>query len=96
MRGHLYIDEWFAARGLNDEKVGNRLDKDRATIFRWRKEQHRLNPGKIAELASALDIEPEELWRPPDLGPSLDVMVKDSPPETQAMIADVVRRMAGK
>lgn len=95
-RAHLYIDEWFAARGLNDEKVGNRIGRDRATVFRWRKEQHRLNPEKIAELASALDLEPSELWRPPASGPSLDAMVIDSPPETQAMIADIVRRMAGK
>lgn len=95
-RQHLFIDEWFADRGLNDEKVGKILKRDRATVFRWRKEQHRLNPDKIAELASALDLEPSELWRPPARGPSLDVMVKDAAPETQSMIADIVRRMAGK
>src|SRR5262245_58290340 len=32
---------------------------------RWRHEQHRLNPDKIATLASVLGIEPEDLWRSP-------------------------------
>jgi transcriptional regulator with XRE-family HTH domain len=96
VRGHLYIEEWFRERGLNDEKVANRIGVARETVFRWRKEQHRLNPEKIAQLASALDLEPPELWRPPGSGPSLDAMIQGSPPDTQAMIADIVRRMAGK
>jgi hypothetical protein len=74
-RTHLYIEEWFKERGLNDEKVGNRIGVDRATVFRWRKEQHRLNPEKIAALADALDLEPQELWRPPQR-PSLDALVR--------------------
>lgn len=94
-RAHLYIEEWFKKRGLNDEKVGLRLGKDRATIHRWRKEQHRLNPEKIAALASVLDIEPEELWRPP-ADRSLDVVVKDSSKEVQDMAYDIVARMVGK
>lgn len=95
-RAHLYIEEWFEARGLNDEKVGNRIGRDRATVHRWRKEQHRLNPGKLAELAAALDLEPAELFRPPSSGPSLDVMVKDTDPNDRDMIVDVVRRLANK
>jgi transcriptional regulator with XRE-family HTH domain len=94
-RGHLYIEEWFETRGLNDEKVGNRIGVDRATVFRWRKEQHRLNPQKIAALAEALDIEPEELWRPPSRR-SLDALIKDAPDEVVDMAFDVLKRMAGK
>lgn len=93
-RPHLYVDEWFAERGVNDEKVGNRLGRDRATIFRWRKEQHRLNPDKIAALAKALDLEPEELWRPPARR-SLDALVKDSSDDVVSMAFDIVKRMAG-
>lgn len=94
-RAHLYITEWFAHRGLNDEKVGNRLELDRATVHRWRKEQHRLNPEKIAALAHVLDIEPEELWRPPTKR-SLDAALKDAPENIQDMAYDIVARMAGK
>lgn len=94
VRGHLYIEEWFQERGLNDEKVGNRIGVDRATVFRWRKEQHRLNPQKIAALAEALNLEPEELWRPPARR-SLDALVKDASDEVVEMAFDVVKRMAG-
>lgn len=92
-KAHLYIEEWFRERGLNDEKVGNRIGVDRATVFRWRKEQHRLNPQKIAALATALDLEPAELWRPP-ARPSLDSLVRNSPDEVVELAFDVVKRMA--
>lgn len=94
VRPHLYVTEWFENRGLNDEKVGARVGVDRATIFRWRKEQHRLNPDKIAALAKALDIEPQELWRPP-ARPSLDALVKDASDDVVSMAFDIVKRMAG-
>lgn len=93
-RPHLYIEEWFKERGLNDEKVGNRIGVDRATVFRWRKEQHRLNPEKISALAEALDLEPQELWRPPGR-PSLDALVKNSSDDVLNMAFDIVKRMAG-
>jgi transcriptional regulator with XRE-family HTH domain len=93
-RGHLYIEEWFEVRGLNDEKVGNRIGVDRATVHRWRKQQHRLNPGKIAVLAEALDLEPEELFRPPGKRPSLDALIKDASDDVVDMAFDVVKRMA--
>lgn len=57
--------------GLSDDKVAGRIwvdgkeGVDRVTVTRWRKHQNRLNPEKIAALANALDITPEELWRPP-------------------------------
>lgn len=96
-RIHLYITEWFEERGLNDEQVASRLDPpvDRATVFRWRKEQHRLNPEKIGKLAHALDLEPEELYRPPGK-PSLDAIIKDADADVQSMAVDIIRRMAGK
>lgn len=93
-RAQLRITEWFKYRGVNDEKVGELIGVDRATIFRWRKEQHRLNPDKIAALAKALDVEPEELWRHPDRR-SLDALVKDAPDNVASMAFDIVKRMAG-
>lgn len=71
-KAHLYIEEWMRDRGLNDETLGGRLGVARQTVHRWRKEQHRLDPGKIAKIAHALDLDgPETLWRPPGR-PSLD------------------------
>src|SRR4051812_7717899 len=64
-KAHLYIDEWFEHRGLNDEKVGERLGIDRTTVWKWRKNPSRLDPGKMEALAAALDIEVPQLYRPP-------------------------------
>lgn len=97
-RAHLYIDEWYAVKDMNDEKVANRLDRNRTTIFRWRTEQHRLNPQKIAELAYALDITPRQLFeRPPgpEDRPSLDEMVKDAPDNVFDLVFDIAKRTVG-
>lgn len=91
-RAHLYIREWMEHRGLSDETLGNRLETSRTTVFRWRKEQHRLDPGKIAQIASALDCEPEELWRPPGRI-SIDAMLKDAPDEEIQRAAAVITAM---
>src|SRR5262245_49129028 len=95
-RTHLYIAEWIAHFGLSDEQVANRLDPPvaRETVWRWQKEQHRLNPGKINALAQALGIDPRQFWRPPVKDqPSLDVLVEGAPDELRATVTDVVKRM---
>lgn len=94
-RKHLYIEEWMAHRGLGDEQVAGRLDVARETVTRYRGQQHRLNPDKIAAIAHALDCEPEELWRPPGR-PSLDAMVKDATDDLRATAADIVKRLVGR
>lgn len=95
-RVHLYIAEWMEARGLNDERLAGRLHVDRVTVTRWRNQQHRLNPDKIARVAHALDLEPEELFRPPTGRPSLDGMIKDAPDDLKDTAADIVRRLVAR
>jgi transcriptional regulator with XRE-family HTH domain len=92
-RGHLFIAEWMQARNVTDEKLANRLGVDRVTVTRWRNQQHRLNPGKIAALAIAMGLEPEELFRPPSARPSLDLLLRDAPAELQDTAADIVKRL---
>jgi transcriptional regulator with XRE-family HTH domain len=94
-RAHLYVAEWMEHRGLSDEKLGNRLGVARETIWRWRTQQNRLNPDKIAGLASALEIEPEDLFRPPERV-SLDAIVKDYPDELRDQAAEIVRLLGRK
>ena len=94
-RRHLYIEEWMAYRGLSDEKLANRLEVARETVTRWRGQQHRLNPDKIAAIASALDCEPEELWHPPSR-PSLDALVKDRPDLEVAQAAAMLKLWVGR
>jgi transcriptional regulator with XRE-family HTH domain len=88
--GHLYIEEWMKALGLTDEKLAERLETNRTTVWRWRSEQKRLNPEKIAAIAQAIGIEPELLWRLPSR-PSLDAIVKDASDDMVQKAADVVK-----
>lgn len=92
---HLYIKEWMDERGLSDERLANRLGVARETVFRWRTQQHRLNPEKIAVLASALDLEPIELYRLPGIR-SLDAIVANAPDDVRQTAADIVSRLVGK
>jgi len=91
-RRHLYILEWMKARGLSDEQLALKVGTTRVTIWRWANEQHRLNPEKIERLATALDLEPPELWRPPSRR-SIDAILANAPDEVNDMAADVVERM---
>lgn len=81
----------MAARGVSDERLAGRLGVDRVTVTRYRNQQHRLNPDKIAAIAAALDLEPEELWRPPapDGRPSIDAMLRNAPDDAVKRLAEV-------
>jgi len=92
---HLYIKEWMDSRNLSDESVANSLGTARETIWRWRTEQHRLNPEKLALLASALDIKPQDFYRLPG-SLSLDAIVADAPDNVRAMAADIVRLLVSR
>ena len=91
-RLHLYIKEHRERMGLTQEQVGLRRGVSKGTVSRWETQQHRLNPEKIAAIADALGIEPDQLWRPPG-DESLDAMVKDAPDELRKTAIDIVRRL---
>lgn len=100
-KGHVYLAEWMEHRGLSDKRLGERLGVARQTIFRYQTEQWRLNPGKLAQLASALDCEINDLFRhppPKDAKPqnSLDDLVKDAPDDVRDMAFDIVQRLVTK
>lgn len=88
----IYLSEWMEFRGLSDAQMAGRLDISRETVWKWQREQKRLDPDKMAALAHALDIEPEELWRPPQRR-SLDALVKDAPDDIRDVAYDVVSRL---
>ena len=95
-RGHLYIEEWMAKRDVRDEAVANRIGVARETVTRWRRQHHRLNPEKIAALASALDLEPIQLWSPPSR-PSVDALLKGASDEMVQKVVEMaaILRRAG-
>ena len=92
---HLYMAEWREKSKLSVQQIADRVGVSRETIWRWENEQHRLNPGKIAAYATAVGIEPEQLFRVP-LRPSADSYLKDVSQETFDTALDVVMRLARK
>lgn len=81
-RRRLFLAEWRESKDVSVEKMADRLEITRQSVYRWEKEQWRLDPQKIAAYAAALDLEPEDMWRPP--GPrSLDGMVANAPEDVR-------------
>lgn len=92
-RIHLYLVEWREHKGLSVERLAERLDVDRTTVWRWETGARRPTPSRQAQIAAALDIEPADLWRRPQSRPSIDAMLRDVPDEVFDMAADVVLRL---
>lgn len=86
----LFLKEHREAKGVSAETMAGRLGIERESVYRLEREPRRVNAEKQAAYAAALDMEPEELWRPPGT-PSLDSLVKGIPEEVRAMIANMVR-----
>lgn len=92
---HLYLAEWREKAGLSVQHLADRIEFSRETVWRWENEQHRLNPEKIARYAHALDIEPEQLFRPPER-PSADAYLKNVSQDIYDTAIDVVKRLVQK
>lgn len=95
-RTHLYIEEWMEAhkpKPISFDDLGGRLGVSRTTVWRWAKEQWRLDPGKMAALAEALGLNsPQDLFRRPER-PSIDAILEDAPQETYDALVDFARRL---
>jgi transcriptional regulator with XRE-family HTH domain len=66
-RRRLYLKEHREAHGISAAAMAERLGIARESIYRLeRQAMTRLNGEKQAAYARALDIEPEDLWRPPN------------------------------
>lgn len=92
-RRYLYLTEWRDHAELTDAVWAERIGVSRETIWRWQKEQWRLDPGKIKKLADSIGIEPEQFWRPPGR-PSIDAILKDASMDVIAEIAvDAARKV---
>jgi transcriptional regulator with XRE-family HTH domain len=98
-RHHLYITEWREHLDLDVEVIAGRVGTSRQTIYRWESDQKRLTPEKIAALAEAMNIKPEQFWRlppPRDALPSIDDLIANQPDDFKETAYDVVRRMIRK
>ena len=80
----------FGYRIFAPTPASAKLEIDRTTVWKWRTNPSRLDPGKMEALAQALDIEPAELYRPPQKL-SLDAIVRDYPDDLLQKAAEIVR-----
>lgn len=94
-RRRLFLKEHREAKGVSAEQMAGRIGITRESLYRQERELWRVNSEKQAQWAEALDIEPEELWRPPGTI-SLDSLVKDQPADVKEMAADIVRRLVNR
>lgn len=95
---HLYITEWRKHLGVSPKQLAERLDVDRTAVWRWERARRGVGTGRQAQIAAALGIEPEDLWRLPSANEdraSLDRMARDLPDESFAALADFVKRLTG-
>lgn len=94
-RRRLFLREHRKAKGISAEAIAGRMEIERESVLRLEREPHRVTPDKQAAYAHALGIEPEDLWRPPG-AVSVDSLIQTAPPDVQAMVVDIVKRMVGK
>lgn len=94
VRRRLFLKEHREAKHVSAEAMAGRLGIERESVYRVEREaMTRVNAKKQAEYAYHLDIEPEELWRPPGGPPSLDAMIATASDDIKQMAADIVRRL---
>jgi transcriptional regulator with XRE-family HTH domain len=91
-KAHLYVKEWIEAKGLSDEQVANRAGVARETVWKWYTYQSRLNPEKVALLASVLELEPQDFYRPPSRR-SIDAITKDLPDDIHGDVVEFAERL---
>lgn len=88
-----YLREWRKTRAKPAVALAALLDIERESYYRLERNPHTLSIAEIDKLADALDIEPEQLWHPPNGPPSLDLLVSDASDDMRATVTDIVRRL---
>lgn len=82
------------ARGLSFDDVGNRLGVSRTTVWRWAREQWRLDPGKMEALATAIGLSAAaDLYRRPER-PSIDAILSDASQDDYETVVEMARRLS--
>lgn len=74
----IFLAEWREARGLSQERLGERLGVSKMTVSRWERNVASVNINVMSALAESLDIEPRDLFRHPDT-PSADALLRNQP-----------------
>jgi transcriptional regulator with XRE-family HTH domain len=98
---HVYLREWRKAKNVRAPDMADRLGIERESYYRLERKPYTLSVGELIELADALGITHDQLFRPPpEPGlkprPSLDAIVEDTPDAQVEGLADMLRRAVGR
>lgn len=88
-RRRLFLKEHREAKNVTPETMAGRLGIDRVSVHRWEREPQRMNPEKQIAYAEALQLEPEDLWRPPEQ-PSVDAMLATATEDLRRRAAEMI------
>lgn len=97
----LFLKEHREAKGVSAEEMAEWLKIERESVYRLERHAYtRMNPKKLDAYAARLELEPEELWRPPG-AVSLDAIAAAVPEDLKGLAtevaADALRRfVAGR
>lgn len=86
----LFLKEWREARGLTQEQLAGRLGVTDVSVSRWETGRVLLNTNVLAALSEALDIEPPDMYRHPDM-PSADALLRDQPAEIREQAFNILK-----
>ena len=93
---HYYIREHMDRLGVSGDAMAGRIGvSGRSHVWKLCEEQHRLTPGKVAQIADALGMHPSDLLYPPGKA-SLDAIASNASPEEWDLAADILYRMFKK
>jgi transcriptional regulator with XRE-family HTH domain len=93
----VFLAQHREAARLTQEQIGQRIHPpvDKGTVSRWETAAPgRLSLGVIAAYAETLGKRADEMYRPPQDGPSLDALAAGLAPEDREVAADLISRLA--
>jgi transcriptional regulator with XRE-family HTH domain len=88
----LYLREWREHRGLTQDQLAQRIGKAKGQVSGWESGSRGLRQDMAADLAYALDISIDDLYRDP-AAPSADDLLRDAPPEVRALAIDMIKTL---
>jgi len=78
---------------MTPDQFADAVGVDRTSAYRWMRQQRRITTEKMGRIATALGIQPEDLFRAPGR-PSIDAIVKDVPSAEVEAFAEFARKIA--
>lgn len=87
--GRLFLKEWREHRDLTLERLAERVGTDKGTLSKWENAKRAINTDILSELAYALNCEPADLYRHPDL-PSANDLLRAAPEDVRRQAIAVI------